>query len=365
MFRSRYSRYRKYGSYKRKAYGSSYMKRGSYAKRRFAWKKKYSTKKGRTFNPGNMIHVKLFSIDTYTGPNNPPTNSFGNTLTYGLDFCTGSAVYKNMYKWYRINKVVTKFFPLANSRDQKDGLYSATLQFSTNSEMGFLGTTRMIDQEGAASGINNMRVDPTYREVTALQPHTRVLVPNCLARMYEAATSDGFVPKYKQWIRTLDDAVPHMGLKYWVSNPEAGLFSDSFVVPRWRVQTTYYVSFKELDPRNITESVPAVMPSTVATPDANVGDLELDDAESDEEDKDADVGPRRLKRSYTNVGLPPVAAVEYKRIPPSKEVVVAEVTRNPNPRVGSYESKRVHLPAPTVVNPKSPPPTPVIANSHM
>lgn len=81
------------------------------------------------------------------------------------------------------------------------------------------------------------------------RPVKAIFKPNVLNIVYEGTVSNGYSPKYNQWIDCSDDGVPYYGLKYEIDGSGAGRVQDSandINVGYLTWDITYYCSFRDV-----------------------------------------------------------------------------------------------------------------------
>lgn len=166
-------------------------------------------------------------------------NAIGMFKTFNLDEINNSTEYKNLFEYYKINKVV------------------ATFRYKSVAEAAAAGS----QHGGAPNEVNPLlyfKVD--HNDVSAdplitLQQSTRtrtkqltnnesefsiVLKPAVQTEAYKSAIASTYVPKWGQWLSTDDGQVPHYGLKAYA----IGFRSVNFSPGDIQVEFKYYVSFK-------------------------------------------------------------------------------------------------------------------------
>lgn len=131
------------------------------------------------------------------------TDAFGG-MAFTFNDIPNNTEFTNLFDQYRINKVVLKWVPLANSANagtQSTTLFYSVLDYTDDT----VPTTEQQLVEYASLKITQ-----------GLRQHTRIFTPTTLDSLTDdtgAATYSGN-PKIKQWISTSSPNVPHYGVKY-------------------------------------------------------------------------------------------------------------------------------------------------------
>lgn len=124
----------------------------------------------------------------------------------------GSAEFTALFDQYRINKVVLKFIPLANSSEvagQATTLFYSALDFNDDTP---------VASEAEIVEYSSCKI------TQGLRYHTRVWTPTTLDMLTDDTGATTYIgnPKIKQWISTSAPSVPHYGLKYFRPAQPAG-----------------------------------------------------------------------------------------------------------------------------------------------
>lgn len=160
--------------------------------------------------------------------------------SFNLNEMNNAAQYKELFEYYRIDKVVVKFKYKAYTVATTAG--GGTIGPRTN-EINPIIFFKKDHNDVSADSISVMKESMKTKEVqlTNNRPNfTVVLKPAVQTEAYHTALSSTYMPKWGQWLSTDDGSVPHYGLKayaigYRDSNTNPGQIQVSF---------KYYVSFK-------------------------------------------------------------------------------------------------------------------------
>lgn len=137
----------------------------------------------------------------------------------------GVSDFTSLYDQYMIKKIVVKIIPRATENAITPGASSTDLQ-TIHSVIDY-------DDSAAPGGINELVQYQSYKATRGNNVHTRVFVPRI------ALTTDN-TKKY-QWIDLTNTAVPHFGMKTWISNPTSPATTVSY-----DMLVTYYFSCKDV-----------------------------------------------------------------------------------------------------------------------
>lgn len=160
--------------------------------------------------------------------------------SFNLNDITNAASYKDLFEYYRIDKVVVTFRYKAHTVASTAG--SGTIGPRAN-EINPLLYFKVDHNDINADSLVLMRESMKTKEkqLTNNQPNfTITLKPAVQAEAYHTALASTYMPKWGQWLSTDDGSVPHYGLKayaigYRDSNTNPGQIQVSF---------KYYISFK-------------------------------------------------------------------------------------------------------------------------
>lgn len=237
------------------------MRRGYSRKRSYSMRAAvggYRKKRGivRTYRKTireQMIHTKHTFDDTTVSEliNNAlpaSEDDYKFASTFYINDLPEVSVYRNMFDYYRINKVVFEIIPSISQIDAADTSWQVTPTASVKNiikQTGFIGT--VIDYSNAVADLTPpvARASQHYKETTLTQRHVRVFTPAVLSYTYEGVGSDAFRPKFKQWIRSVDFPY-HYGIR--------GIIYKRYskVTPSVNVRCTYYISWKSVSPNSLS-----------------------------------------------------------------------------------------------------------------
>lgn len=193
----------------------------------------------------NVVHMRLNVQPYFTSPTAVATNLYGAVFTAYISQCWRYQQVLNVFQQYRINKIVTTFTPCTNVRDDTDFNYSGASQVATVADRGSLYV--VIDHEDfePPAQLSDILSYPNVKTISAHKSFTIKYTPSVQILAYQTGgSSNGYSPKYKQWIQRDDYNVSHHGMKYMVSNLEASVGGSGIIMPRWKIQHYFYVSFK-------------------------------------------------------------------------------------------------------------------------
>lgn len=243
--------------YKRKSYRRyrPRFKRRTYRKKYASKRRMYrAVRKLRGQQKVQEVHVKsCIRAAASTAPDNAPAYTIGGALDVRLNYFSTLIPYRNMYQFYRINKVVVKFTPMSTGKDVIDVTNQQAPAMVRNDECrGMLLCA--VDYEDSQVPVSETEVRSYQRmkQVPAFRELTMKWTPALLAPKYETGVDWGYQPQWKQWVRTMDYNVAHHGLKYWTFID--GGSNANKVLPRWNLDITVYVSFKSPIPGYVAGS---------------------------------------------------------------------------------------------------------------
>lgn len=159
--------------------------------------------------------------------------------TFALSKVQQSAEYKTLFEMYRIDKVVVTF-------RYKGG--NATVGATSTSVRNWNEVNPVLYFKVDHDDITTQTVG-VMKESSKTREHqfsndkpnfSITLKPAIQAEAYKTSLTSAYIPKWGQWLRTVDDTVPHYGLK-----AHAIAFKDSSWNPgTLTVEYKYYISFK-------------------------------------------------------------------------------------------------------------------------
>lgn len=240
-----------------------------------------------------MIHTKHIYDDTVTASLvdtalQASANDVKFGITFNIDQVDEYKTFKQVFGYYRINKVVIEFTPSVGQPTGVDPTMQATgavVDFVP--AMGVFASCITYDNGTAPSSPAYVRNGYKYKETPLWQKHTRVLTPASLGMAYEGVAATAYKPVWKQWYRS-GDGVPHYGMQC-VMYKRYGK-----VMPNFTVRTVYYVSWKNIalsgfsamvgkNMSEIKEEIDEKKEKAIEDRD----DLEISEAETVEADYDA------------------------------------------------------------------------------
>lgn len=149
--------------------------------------------------------------------------------TFRLDQLPNYTEFTNLFDAYRMNKIVIKFVPTANSSSVGSSLTDPLTQFHTVLD---------FDDATAPASLNAMYEYGNWRMSRGSVIHTRVFTPAVSLALLDGAGTTTGAQKYKQWISTTQPDVLHYGLKYCA----AGQINNNDII--WRPYISVYFSCK-------------------------------------------------------------------------------------------------------------------------
>jgi len=181
----------------------------------------------------------------------------GGTGQYAVDFVSGPAdvykhvaplvsefpgtgPYKQLYRQFRVLKVILEFFP----SNIQGSLNEGTEEDFCNLYTPMLYTAINRTSAAFADNITKMASCNNMQSVIATKYHKRVFTPCTLDQMYDTAVTTGYNPEYKQWISTEYTSVPHFGADVLLSSTG----SAPKCAFKYRMRTTVVVQWKNRKP---------------------------------------------------------------------------------------------------------------------
>lgn len=155
---------------------------------------------------------------------------------YELDQLLQAANYKNIFEFYRIDKVVCEVrykgasTPAYTTVPATSSGTQASYAMEINNEICPVVYYKVDHNDVASDSLNTLKESMRTKEIqlTNDKPScTIVLKPAIQAEAYKTALSTAYTPKWGQWLSTADSNVPHYGLKLFVvagfgNNPTMG-----------------------------------------------------------------------------------------------------------------------------------------------
>lgn len=163
---------------------------------------------------------------------------------FSLSQCLQVAPYVAIFEYYKINKVVVEFryrgaaTPAYTTIDGT-GTQNNEIVNEINPVLYFKVDHNDVTAQTLGTMKESMRTHE--KQLSSDNPNfTITLKPAIQAEAYKTALTTGYMPKWGQWLSTLDDTLPHYGLKVYAvagsgNNPNMGQIE---------VQTKIYFSCK-------------------------------------------------------------------------------------------------------------------------
>lgn len=152
------------------------------------------------------------------------------SFKFQLDSLQNYNEFAALYDTYRINKVLVKFIPRTTDNalgaGERGNFYSC---IDYNDDTAFV----------ASSAISSIQERDNVRKTRTTQIHARCFRPAVAVAAYRSGATNGYCPKWKQWIDMSNPDVQHFGLKIVVDN------RDDLVLT-YDVYFTFYMSFKNV-----------------------------------------------------------------------------------------------------------------------
>lgn len=147
------------------------------------------------------------------------------------------ATFTALFDCYRINKVVYKFIPMANSITDSVGVgnLSSTPQW--------LSTVIDFDDSTLLSSEASLLEYENFKQTGPYRKHIRSFVPAVSMDVYRTGGSTlGYTQTRKRWIDAANTDVPHYGVKGLINGPASQADQGQMA---WKVYVTMYISFKQ------------------------------------------------------------------------------------------------------------------------
>lgn len=158
--------------------------------------------------------------------------------TFQLQNMLQYSAYADLFEYYRINKIVVTFRYKANGK--------ASASYNTQNEINPLLYWKVdhddVDNTTLAHLKESMKTK-THQLSNSKPNFSITLKPAIQAEAYRTSLTTGYAPKWGQWLRTSDGAIPHYGLKvYAIAHKDANFDPGTITV-----EYKYYVSMKNND----------------------------------------------------------------------------------------------------------------------
>lgn len=162
-------------------------------------------------------------------------------LTFALNQVPEYARFTALFDQYRINRVVVKFIPTMSTLVNRP--YDDTTTILVGEGVPRLATAIDRDDDqlpSSTTGFNDLQGRQGSKVVQATRPVTWSFVPTRLSMVYRTASTTGYKvdSQTREFLDCANDNIPHYGLKYALTP-----FSPANAF-QYRVETTYYLSFK-------------------------------------------------------------------------------------------------------------------------
>lgn len=146
--------------------------------------------------------------------------------------------YKALYDQYKITGVAVRLIPKA--------LQFQGTQTSTTGAIGYGQVVTAIDYDDqTVPGSKDQLLQYGSAKVTdGNKIHSRYFAPKILNQVYSSALVTAYAPKKAQYLDTVNDAVPHFGLKVWIDAPVIPATMGLLTSISYDVYVTYYFKCK-------------------------------------------------------------------------------------------------------------------------
>jgi len=193
---------------------------GRGVKRRKSRKRRYARPKALALKMHNFVERTAPALISVA---NESTAS-GLFRNYTLSQCLQVSHYKELFEYYKINKVVVTFRYKGSSLPAFAGAAGNANQIIN--EINPVLYFKIDHNDDTADTLNTLKESMRTRthQFTNAKPEFSIqLKPAILAESYKTAISSCYAPKWNTWLSTSDDTVPHYGLKaYAIADTLAG-----------------------------------------------------------------------------------------------------------------------------------------------
>lgn len=192
------------------------------------------TRVPRNLNTGNLIHVKLRHSDVALWVND---SLLDKQFYYRpqLNQLNNYSQYANLWDFYRINKIVCKFYPVRTTTVEADVENTTTPAAVTNvplcvtaidyDDAGNLTYADLINRNGA-------------QEHLCTKYFTRTFRPACLIQLFSGGVTPGYKPTWGTWIDCNNASMYHYAIKGAIQPAApAGIYG-------YNIRIVAYCSFK-------------------------------------------------------------------------------------------------------------------------
>lgn len=164
-------------------------------------------------------------------------SGIASAYSFSLSQLPSFTEFTNLYDQYKITGAKMSFVPGAT-----EALYSPLSGVA--SQHGYNRFHSVIDYDDSTPPISEdqMLQYQSVKTTNGLRTHTRYLKPKVLREVYRSALTTGYNPTASQWIDTVQNDVPHYGLKVWCDAP----FSSTNASITYTVYLTLYFGCKNV-----------------------------------------------------------------------------------------------------------------------
>lgn len=175
---------------------------------------------------------------------NLPVNGAGLFQSFSLDSIYNSTSYQKLFEYYKINKVVVTLRYKADGQVRQDSVVTSSPGTQSVNEVNPLVYFKVDHNDVSADTLDQMKASMRTKEVQFRNNRPKidiVLKPAILEEAYKSSIASTYVPKWGQWLTTLDPSVPHYGIKMYAVGPGA---ASSSLYGSILVQKTIYFTCK-------------------------------------------------------------------------------------------------------------------------
>lgn len=136
--------------------------------------------------------------------------------SFSLDEIRQAAQYKDLFEYYRINKVVATFRYKSVGPVANQSMTATATQYVLPNEINPQLIFKIDHNDVAAQTIDAMKESARTKVKVLTNNGSEFSIqfkPAILAESYKTAISTAYAPKWGQWLATTDSNVPHYGLK--------------------------------------------------------------------------------------------------------------------------------------------------------
>lgn len=213
---------------------------GSGTKRRKKRSRRYPIKKPLALKTHNFVERCTPSLMTVA----QESSASGLFRSFTLSQCLQASHYKELFEYYRINKVVLEFRYKGAAIPAYTTINgTSTTNNEIQNEINPVLYFKVDHNDESADSLNVLKESMRTREhqFTNNKPNFTIQIkPAILTESYKTTISTAYAPKWGQWLSTADDTVPHYGLKAYAV---AGL-GNNVNMGQIEVQQKIYFSVK-------------------------------------------------------------------------------------------------------------------------